>query len=59
MEHAVGRTRGPVPDGLNPWDIFQIVPGCGRPGHATPLGPLHDPGLSEGGAGEGAHGLPA
>ena len=58
MAHAVGRMRGPVPDGLHPWNRSQIVPEPGRPGHVTPLGPLHGPGMSEGGGGEGAHGLP-
>ena len=58
MYNELGRIRGPVLDGIHPWNRSQIVTGRGRPGHATPLGPLYVPGMSEGGAGEGAHGIP-
>ena len=57
LEYAAGQTRGPVPDGLHYWKISQIVPGRGRTGHATPIGPLYGPGLSEGGDGEGDYRL--
>ena len=55
MEDEAGQTRGTVLDGLHYWNISQIVPGRGCPGHATPLRPLYGLGLSEGGAGKGAH----
>ena len=57
VEHVEGWTRGTVPDRLHPWNRSQNVPVRGRPGLATPLVPLNGPGLSEGGAGEGAYGL--
>ena len=58
VENAVGWTRSTVPDGLHYWNRSQIVPGHGNTEHATPLGPLYGPGVSEGGSGKGAHGLP-
>ena len=58
MEHAEGWTIGTVLDGLHLRKISQTIPGHGRPGTATPLGPLHGPGLSEGGTFKGAYELP-
>ena len=48
MGNAEGRTVGPLPDGLHPWNISHIVPVCGRPGHTIPIEALHGPGLSGG-----------
>ena len=45
-------------DGLHYWNKPHIIPGRGRMEHATKLGPLHGPGLSEEGSGEGYHRLP-
>ena len=58
MEHTIGRTICLVLDKLHPWNISQIVLGRGHQGNATQLGPLHGPGMSEGGSGKGAHRLP-
>ena len=58
LEDAAGQTIGPVPDGLHSWNILEIVPGRGHPGHTTTLGPLYGTGVSDGVACEGAHVLP-
>ena len=57
VENAAEQTRGTFLDGLHPWNRSQIVPGRGRMGYATVLGPLYGPGISEGGAGEGSCGI--
>ena len=58
MKNKEGWMIGPVLDKLHPQNISQTVPGGGRPGPTKQLGILHGPGLSEGGDGEGAYGLP-
>ena len=58
MEHEKGWTIVSVLGGLYPWNILKTVPGRGRPGTTTQLGPLHGPGMFEGGSGKGAYGLP-
>ena len=58
MEHEEGWTGGPVLDRLHPRKISQTVPGRGHPRPTTQLGPLHGPGMSDGGAGKGSYGIP-
>ena len=58
MDHEEGWLRGLVLYGLHPHNRSQNVPGRGRPGPTTQIGPLHGPGLSVGGSSKGAYGLP-
>ena len=52
------RTDRIFPDGHVPEQSAICSKDVVRPGHATPLGPLYGPEMSEEGASEGAHGIP-
>ena len=55
---AVVQTRGLVLCRIYSWNISHIVTGRICPGHATPLGSLYGPEMSERGYSKGSHRIP-